>query len=209
MTQGWKCFLMGLGAGIAAALVGMQVWSVALSATIAANSQPTLLRPLTSARTWELREDSPDSLPKPWFPEIESHVDSNWRIEPMKGKPLTLDEFKGKVLFLNFWSTSCMPCIEEMPGLIRLKASLGEPQIVFAAITADERPQVEDFLKKNKVDLPVYLSGSAVPHNLSARGIPTTYILNKDGAVVFRNVGPLNWNVESARIYLRNLAAQK
>jgi len=41
----------------------MQVWSVALSAAIAANSQPTLLRPLTSARTWELREDSPDSLP--------------------------------------------------------------------------------------------------------------------------------------------------
>ena len=65
MTQGWKCFLMGLGAGIAAALVGMQLWSVALSAAIAANSQPTLLRPLTSARTWELREDSPDSLPRP------------------------------------------------------------------------------------------------------------------------------------------------
>jgi hypothetical protein len=68
---------------------------------------------------------------------------------------------------------------------------------------------VENFLKKNTIDLPIYLSGSAVPHNLPATGIPTTYILNKDGAVVFRNVGPLNWNVESARVYLRNLAAQK
>ncbi|HLZ13305.1 MAG TPA: TlpA disulfide reductase family protein [Candidatus Acidoferrum sp.] len=208
MVQGRKYLVIGLGAGIAVALIAVQLWGLALNREIVRNANPVLLRPFNRSGSIELKENASDSLPKPWFPEAEPQADLNWRLEPMQGKSLTLGDFKGKVLFLNFWGTGCIPCIEEMPGIIHLKKSLGDSEIVFAAVTTDQRSDVENFLKENSLDVPIYLTTPDVPEHFGISAIPRTYILNKNGAVVFRNIGPLNWNVESARNYLKGLAAR-
>jgi thiol-disulfide isomerase/thioredoxin len=77
----------------------------------------------------------------------------------LDGKPVTLTQFKGKAVFLNFWSTSCGACIAEMPGINRLSDSLKDKQIVFAAVTQEPEKDVRNFVKKNIVGVPVYPSG--------------------------------------------------
>jgi thiol-disulfide isomerase/thioredoxin len=207
MDRGKKHFLLGLGVGIALALGAVQFWSSFMVHTIADNSQPSLLRSFTKIRP-ELRDVPPDLFPKPWLPESQAGDVGGWQLESLNGKTLTLKDFRGKVLFLNFWSTSCAPCLDEMPGIVRLMAHLPDSQIGFAAVTEEDPSQVKDFLQKNKLALPIYFSRQPPPQNLPVLGVPTTYVLNKEGAVVFQHLGPLNWDDDASRAYLLRLAAQ-
>jgi thiol-disulfide isomerase/thioredoxin len=131
-----------------------------------------------------------------------------WQIRPLDGKFITLGDLAGKVVFLNFWSTSCGPCIAEMPGIEKLRDSLKGEQIAFVVVTEDDEPRVRSFLKKVPLDLPVYLTEAKPPQDLQVMGFPTTFILDRKGAAVYREVGGYNWDNDSARGFLRGLATQ-
>jgi thiol-disulfide isomerase/thioredoxin len=207
MHISFKSFCFGLCAGIALALIALQLWSSLLAKAVADNSQPHLLHPFVS-RKQELTTASSNALPRPWFPGEIPQAELSWRIQPVNGRPGTLSDFAGNVVFLNFWSTSCAPCIEEMPGIMRLMQTLGEQRIIFAAVAAEDASQVETFLETNKLTVPVCLSGKDRPQNLPVPGVPVTYILDKDGSVVARFIGAQNWDDDGARAYLRRLASR-
>jgi thiol-disulfide isomerase/thioredoxin len=132
----------------------------------------------------------------------------SWKLTALEGTSVTLAQFKGKILFLNFWSTSCVPCIEEMPGIAKLYKSLKDERVAFVAVTGEGRAQVTSFLKENDVGVPIYLSDEEPPKQLPVPGVPTTFIMDGNGTVVFMHAGPLNWDDDSARTYLRNIAAR-
>jgi thiol-disulfide isomerase/thioredoxin len=93
------------------------------------------------------------------------------------------------VLFINSWNPTCVPCIEEMPGIEKLYSSLKNERFEFLAVTMEPRSEVSNFLTKRKLAVPVYLSNGQSLSELSAVGFPTTYLVNGDGTGVFMQSG--------------------
>jgi len=146
-----KDFLFGLVVGAAITMAVLEMWGSYLQRSIMAAAQPRLLQPLIHGRSPQLPKTS-EILPRPWVPETSSRLHDDWRFRPLDGKPLTLAGLKGNVVFLNFWSTTCAPCIAEMPGIERLYDSLKNERVAFLMLAQDEDVQrIREFLKATPV----------------------------------------------------------
>jgi thiol-disulfide isomerase/thioredoxin len=197
-----KSFFIGLGAGVALTMVALAMWGKFLNQHIESVAQSKLVTPLHWTAASSAR------LPKPWVPATGRLVHDRWSVRPLGGEPGTLSELKGKVVFLNFWSTSCTPCIAEMPGIERLHESMKSEPVAFLAVTQEEEKVVRSFLQEVPLRVPIYLGDKAAPADLRAVAFPSTFILDRDGRVVYREVGAKNWDDEDVRIFIRNLEKQ-
>lgn len=119
-----------------------------------------------------------------------------------EGRPVAIDDFRGRVVLLNLWATWCAPCVREMPALDRLQARLGGPEFEVVALSLDRggRDQVVPFLEGLGVEnLAIYLDpGSAAMRELSARGLPTTLLIDREGREVGRLEGAAEWGSPDA-----------
>src|SRR5439155_13572410 len=143
-----------------------------------------------------------------WVPETSSLSHDTWQLRTPGEQRVRLAHLKGRVVFLNFWSTTCAPCIAELPGIERLRASLKNEPVDFMAVALEHQDRVRQFLSTMPFDLPVYLSDGSLPRNLEPTPFPTTYILNRDGLAVVKEIGAVNWDTEPARAFIRALAGQ-
>src|SRR5271170_1291972 len=150
-------FAVGLLAGVALTLVVLQLWGEYLDRTISEAAQPRGLRPVRHNQE-AVFPDSSKNLPAAWLPEFTGQQHDGWRVRGLGGNEVTLGDFKGKVVFLNFWSTTCEPCIAEMPGIEGLRISQKDEKVAFLAVTEDDDSTVREFLKKHTLQVPVYLS---------------------------------------------------
>jgi thiol-disulfide isomerase/thioredoxin len=137
-------------------------------------------------------------------------ADYSFNLIDRQGRPLSFEEFRGKVVFVNFWATWCPPCVAEMPDIHRLYERIGhEPDIAFAMIALDEDfGKALSFLDKKGFTFPVYRPGSALPPDFQSTSIPTTFLLGKDGRIVSRKAGMAKYNTESFRSLMLRLAAE-
>jgi thiol-disulfide isomerase/thioredoxin len=123
------------------------------------------------------------------------------------GKPLSLDDFKGKLVLLNLWATWCGPCVEEMPSLDRLQAKLGGGDFAVVALATDRQGKalVEPFLAKLGVkNLVMYLDTTGgVNRALKTRGLPTTLLIDREGKEIGRLEGAASWDSDAAAAFLR------
>jgi thiol-disulfide isomerase/thioredoxin len=119
--------------------------------------------------------------------------DYQWTLMQEDGETLQFKDLKGKVVFLNFWATWCPPCVAELPEIQRAYDKHGE-DVVFLLITDQQAATVDAFMDKHGYRLPVTYSRSAPPEIFSHRSIPTTYILSKEGKIVSRKTGAVNWD---------------
>ena len=112
------------------------------------------------------------------------------------GQQVQLSDWKGKVVFLNFWATWCPPCIAEMPSIGALHEKYRDhPDIVFAMVDMDaDFKKSLAFMEKRQLELPVYVPATAIPPALFEGSLPTTVILGKDGQIVFRHVGGADYS---------------
>ncbi len=110
----------------------------------------------------------------------------------------TLSGSKGKKVFINFWNTWCPPCKEEMPELNKLYIdNRDKVEFIFINITPQEKSVdvVEDFLKNNKLQIPVYLDKDAsVTQTYGVRSIPTTVVIGPGGEVEYASPGALTYD---------------
>jgi thiol-disulfide isomerase/thioredoxin len=195
-----------LAAGVVLTLVSLDLWGVRLERSIVSNAQPTLLAPAAAIGFLPGQSLSSMKLQKPSFlPEISGSAHENWSVRSLDGRSVKMSDMKGTVVFLNFWSTTCAPCIAEMPEIARLAESLKSERVVFMAVTQDDEPQVRQFLKTHAFGIPVFLAGRERPEDLSAMGVPATYILDTGNAIVYGEVGAQDWNGDEARGLLRKL----
>ena len=120
----------------------------------------------------------------------------NFYLEDLKGKKSELNNFKGKVIFLNFWATWCGPCKEEMPSMEILFQQFKEKDFVFLSISVDYgggKP-VKEFIEKKRYTFPVLLDPKCDVLDLyEVKRIPTTIIIDKNRKVIGRATGPINW----------------
>jgi cytochrome c biogenesis protein CcmG/thiol:disulfide interchange protein DsbE len=132
-------------------------------------------------------------------------------LKDLTGKKVELGQFKGKVIFLNFWATWCSPCKEEMPSMEVLYQQFKEGNFILLAISVDYgglRP-VQEFINKYHYTFPVLLDLKCKTLNLfQVKGIPTTFIIDKKGRMVGKAVGPRDWKGPEV-ISLINLMLEK
>jgi thiol-disulfide isomerase/thioredoxin len=119
---------------------------------------------------------------------------SNWTVQDMDGNLLTLNDLKGRVLFINFWATWCPPCIAEMGGIQKLYNHYND-EVLFLLVSDEESEVIRNFLSKKGYALPVYhhYSGN-IPRELISPSIPATYLVSKNGRIVIDKKGAARWD---------------
>jgi len=111
------------------------------------------------------------------------------------GKTINTATQKGKILFINFWATSCIPCVEEMPGINRLHNHfLSDTNVLILPIDVDDNfTNSVDFMKKYRYTLPVYNSVSRVPEAYFHGVLPTTVLIDKKGRIAKYYEGQMDY----------------
>lgn len=117
--------------------------------------------------------------------------------------PLTLAAWKGRVVLLNLWATWCAPCRSEMPALDRLQAAMGGEDFEVVALSVD-RKGIEasaKFLQDAGIEhLRLYVDASSkAMFDLRARGLPTTFLIDRQGRLIGRLIGPAEWDAPEAK----------
>lgn len=115
-----------------------------------------------------------------------------------QGRTLSLSDFKGRLVVLDFWATWCGPCRVEFPALNRLQAKLGDKGLVVVPVSVDRKgmPAVDHFYDEVKPDhLGRYLDDShTMPEAFGVRALPTTVIIDRQGGEVARVEGTADWD---------------
>ena len=122
-------------------------------------------------------------------------------------QPLSLDDYKGKWVLLNFWATWCAPCRKEMPMLSELQTEFGgeDFEVVTVASGRNPPPAMKAFFDEIGVtNLPLHRDPkSALAREMGVLGLPITVILNPEGQEVARMRGDADWSSDSAKSVLR------
>ena len=115
-------------------------------------------------------------------------------------KNVNLNDFKGKLIILNFWATWCAPCKDEMPSLDNLQSNtkLNNLKIFPINVGQEDRSQSERFFKELNINnLDIYIDAPiTLAKKFSLRGVPTTILFNKEGKEFARILGSIDFNDE-------------
>ena len=115
----------------------------------------------------------------------------------LTGSEVSLAQFSGKIVLVNLWATWCEPCLREMPSLERLQSRLGD-KIVVVAISEDRggSKTVEPFIGKLGLkSVKIYLDPkSAIERAFKVRGLPTSFLIDREGRVLGRVEGAAEWD---------------
>lgn len=117
----------------------------------------------------------------------------------MEGETIDLQELRGKVVLLTFWSTTCAICEAEMPQLNQMASSFKGKDVVFLAVTNENATKVESFLSTRRFDFTIVPSGFGVLLKYAERdrsgriimGFPAYFVINQEGEIEMKDSG---WN---------------
>ena len=117
------------------------------------------------------------------------------KLQDPTGRPISLSEFRGKIVFANFWTTWCLACVIEMPSMEKLHQTFKDKDFVMVAINLQESAsRVKQFYKEYKLTFTTLLDTTGdVGAGLGIRSIPTTFILDKNGRIFGKALGPREW----------------
>jgi thiol-disulfide isomerase/thioredoxin len=133
----------------------------------------------------------------------------DFSLDGLDGSQLNLEEQRGKVIFINFWATWCAPCIAEMPSIQNLYDQYKDnPNVVFAMINVEsKRSKAKKFITKKEFTFPVYYpNATRIPNVYSSDGIPTTYVIDRDGYIAYQKVGMASYDSKKFVEFINNLA---
>lgn len=119
----------------------------------------------------------------------------NFTLRNLNGETVSLRDHRGKIVFLNFWASWCLPCRVEMPSMEKLYTEFKERDLAILAIDLKESPNhVKSFRDKENLTFPILLDlDGAVGLEYGVRSIPTTYLIDRDGYLIGGALGPRNW----------------
>jgi thiol-disulfide isomerase/thioredoxin len=126
------------------------------------------------------------------------------------GVTRNLAAWRGQVVLINFWATWCPPCLEEMPSIQRLADRMqGRPFAVVTVNVAEAERRVANNVKRLGLDFPVLLDADgAVFRAWGGKGLPTTALVDRDGAIRYLGLGPLEWDGAEAVTAVEDLLDQ-
>jgi peroxiredoxin len=129
-----------------------------------------------------------------------------WTLKDVNGNPISSDQFKGKIVVLDFWATWCPPCRAEIPGYTELQRKYGKDGLAIVGVSVDEASTintVKEFIQKNGMNYPVVMADEKI---LAAYGnvefFPTTFLIDRTGQIRDRKIG-----MEPTEDYEQKIAA--
>jgi peroxiredoxin len=133
----------------------------------------------------------------------------DFTLPDLDGQQVSLQQYRGKLVFLNFWATWCIPCREEMPAMEQLHQTFQQQGLVILAVDLKESPdKVKAFFDQYRLSYTALLDGSgSVFRDYQVMGLPTTYLIGRDGTLLARGVGGRDWTRAEGKDLIRALLA--
>lgn len=145
----------------------------------------------------EAASENPEALPKASF---------NMELINSQGEKVNMEQFRGKVIFINLWATWCPPCIAEMPGINKLYNKVQGEDVVFLMISLDKDfNKAKRFNEKKGFDFEVYQVNGGIPEMYYSQSIPTTFIINANGELALTHTGMADYDTAEFQEYLESL----
>jgi len=125
----------------------------------------------------------------------------DFSLQDASGKTWQLSNLKGKVVFLNFWATWCKPCRDEMPSMEALnKAMAGKPFQMLGIVYNDDLQMADSFARRLGATFPVLANpGPKLTDAYMITGVPETFLIDADGILRHKFIGPYNWYTPEMR----------
>ncbi len=117
-----------------------------------------------------------------------------WKLKDLDGREVSSDQFKGKVVVVDFWATWCGPCIEEIPGYIALQKKYGPAGLVIVGVSLDRRgpAHVKQFAQANNMNYTLVMGDETVVEAFgSFQAIPTTFLISREGRILNQKTGAM------------------
>ena len=139
-----------------------------------------------------------------------SDSDYQFAMRQTNGETTSLSDFRGDVLFVNVWASWCPPCVAEMPTIETLYNNVaGHKNIRFILLSMDEEPQkAVNFMKRKDFGMPYYFPASSLPAEFRSQYLPTTYIISKQGKVIYKKEGIADYSSTNFAQWMIDLAEQ-
>ena len=128
-------------------------------------------------------------------------------LRDLDGRTVSLADYRGKVVLVNFWATWCAPCIEEMPAMQRLRDKFALAGFEVLAVNFQEgEGRIKDFLKKRPLDLTIVRDhDGSVRTAWGVRVFPTSFIIGPDQQIKYQVVGDVDWTSSKVETQIRSL----
>jgi peroxiredoxin len=109
----------------------------------------------------------------------------------LDGNEVTLAEYEGKVVVLDLWATWCPPCRQEIPFLVSLYEEFKDDGLVVVGVGLDQggAPTLIPFVEENGITYPILVGNREVQARYGVTGIPTTFMIGRDGRISTKHVG--------------------
>jgi cytochrome c biogenesis protein CcmG, thiol:disulfide interchange protein DsbE len=133
-------------------------------------------------------------------------------IDLRSGRPARLADYRGKVILLNLWATYCIPCRTEMPAIERLSHRLAGTDFAVLAVSVDvvDSTAVNAFVREYGLSFDVWHDQPGTTERLyQTTGVPETFIIDRDGVIVKKAIGSMDWDDPVNEILIRRLLAQR
>jgi peroxiredoxin len=133
----------------------------------------------------------------------------DFTLPDLDGNQVSLHDYQGKLIFLNFWATWCIPCREEMPAMEQLHQTFQPQGLVILAVDLKESPdKVKAFFDQHRLSYTALLDESgSVFRDYQVVGLPTTYLIGREGTLLARGVGGRDWTQAEGKDLIRALLA--
>ena len=129
----------------------------------------------------------------------------DFTLPDINGKTHTLADYKGKLIFLNFWATWCPPCKAEMPSMQKMYNESDKKKFVMLAVNVgQDLKTIKKFADTHKYTFPILIDkGAKISLKYRAYGIPLTYVIDQKGEIITRISGARQWDWQDFKKYLQ------
>jgi len=107
----------------------------------------------------------------------------------LDGNEISLSDFNGKVLILNFWATWCSPCREEIPDFVEVYNEYESKDVQFIGVSNEDISTLKSFVEDYDISYPILIDDANIMGKWGISAIPTTFVFDKNGQIIFKNVG--------------------
>jgi thiol-disulfide isomerase/thioredoxin len=131
-------------------------------------------------------------------------------LEDIEGEVHDLSELKGKVVLVNFWTTWCPPCLEEMPSLVRLNKEMEAFEFVILTVNVQEdKRRVSNVASRLKLPFDVLLdTGREAGNAWKVKVFPSSFLVDPKGRLRYRAIGPVEWDGDDIASIIHQLFSE-
>ncbi len=127
--------------------------------------------------------------------EVKSSPAPAWKLKDVEGRTVSSEDFRGKVMVLDFWATWCPPCRAEIPGYVELQQKYGAEGLAVIGVSLDQEGAgvVKQFIASRKINYQIVMGDEQIADTFGGvEAIPTTFIIDRTGMIRFRKVGSMS-----------------